>query len=140
MIQQSIPRPAIKPHLQLIATQNGGVGDAADVYDGAIDTRSGESGGMKRRRQWRAFTAGSNIPASKIGNGGDTGNFGNGVRVANLQSETGRAAGVSRGRSVPYRLAVAANCPDLSGLDIGCSQQLHGRLGKQQAEFPVQYP
>ncbi|SVK53266.1 Uncharacterised protein [Acinetobacter baumannii] len=88
---------------------------------------------MKRRHQRRALPAVSHVAPAEIADGGDIGQCGDAVVVAELHGETRVAF-----RFVPYRLAVAADGGDMIRVDAGLLQQAEHRLAKQRAQLCVQ--
>ena len=87
VVQQCIARPGIKPQAQFHSSQQGGIGDAANVDDRPVDSRPRKCGGVESRRQRRALAPGGDIPAPEVGNRGDAGGLGDGVGVTKLQGK-----------------------------------------------------
>lgn len=127
-----LPGPVSKPRTAAPGNSRE-VGDAADVQhhtplDGMPQQRL-----MKRRHQRRALPAVSHVAPAEIADGGDIGQCGDAVVVAELHGETRVAF-----RFVPYRLAVAADGGDMIRVDTGLLQQAEHRLAKQRAQLCVQ--
>lgn len=134
-IHQHIARPGIETAHRRTGQQQRKVGNAADVQhhtplDGMPQQRL-----MKRRHQRRALPAVGHIAPAEIADGGDIGQRGDAVVVAELHRETRVAF-----RFVPHRLAVATDGGDLLGVDAGLLQQAKHRLAKQRAQLCVNRP
>src|ERR1700679_372460 len=88
---------------------------------------------MKRRHQGRAFAAGGDVAAAKIGDDVDAQTLRNDVGITDLQRK-GRIAQ----RLMQYRLAVAADGAHLVGRQSAGSQELRGSLRKLQPHGGVE--
>src|SRR5690606_37649722 len=86
-VHQHIAGAAIKAAYCAVAGQNTQIGHAAYIDDDAVALSAGKSSGMKSGHQGGALPPGSDITAAEIGDGGDAGELGEGIGVANLQRE-----------------------------------------------------
>src|SRR5579859_113787 len=101
-VHQHVTRSGIKP-LHALGAQIGDVRDATNVDDDAMDRRMRKDCLMECRNQWRAFTAGGNIPAAEIADHDSTGQFSQQCTVSELDC-------VSGFRTMPDGLPMAADC------------------------------
>ena len=69
-----------------ILWKQGDVCYPADIDDHTVMVRRTKYLVMKCGHKWRAFASGRDIPAAEIRNSCDTGDFGNYIRVADLQT------------------------------------------------------
>src|SRR5512147_1114468 len=126
-VHQYVPRSGIKP-LHDAAAQIGDVGDATNIDDDAMDRRMREHRLMECRNQWRAFTAGGNVPAAEITDHDITGQLSQQCTV----SELDRVPGF---RTMPDGLPMAANCLHGGGTCMRFGEQFTNGLRVDVRKF-----
>ena len=116
-IHQYIAWAGIETAQQGVAVQQGHVGHAADVGNGAALAGSGKQLLVEGRDQGCTLAAQCHVLVAEIAHHGDAGFHCQGIRAAQLQTEAVFAGPVAN------CLAVAANGADLLWLQAGLFQQ-----------------
>ena len=114
-IQQSVAGSGVETddRGRRIPADEGHIGDAADVDDGAIVPFIPEKPAMEGRYEGCALAACGHVAAPEVSHCRDTGAFGNAAWIADLQRK-----GLSPGGAMPKRLAVGADRANVVPLQI----------------------
>ncbi|MNV31520.1 hypothetical protein D3C71_1228310 [compost metagenome] len=134
-IHQHIARPGIETAHRRPRQQHRKIGDTANVQHHATFHRMRQQRLMEGRHQWRALAPIGHITPPKIPHGGDIGQRGNAIVIAQLHREACVTFGL-----VPYRLAMATDSGDVLGRNAGLFQQAKHRLAEQCAELRIESP
>lgn len=122
MVHQNIAGPAVEPRDCRPRGENSQIADAANVHNCAKFDLVPEYAVVKRWRQWRSLTTGSHVTTAKVSNDGDPRELCQQGCILQLNAEPAI-------RSMPDRLAVAANALDVLIANIRAGKNLSYDVG-----------
>ena len=135
-VEQGITRAGIEARDRLAVSslgQEGDIGDSPKVEHRPVFFIRLKYRLVKGRYQGRSLAASGDVPAAEIGDGGNAGDFGYPVGVADLKRVGMMGVGV-----VVQSLPVTADGDDIFGGDAGLFEQFKHAMAVQFSQFGIQ--